>query len=178
VDRLIDHLQVVTTNNYNTSADFHTTNHSTLSLLSLPSLVLYGNRSPQWLFLCSVFTRRFLVSNLQPPLTPPTWRDRSPYLYPPGIGWPSYTPGHWVPFSSSPTTCRATWSVESYSLGADPQRTPLATPLLLLRDVTAYVLRVTYRDNSSIVACTRLFVSTVLVLSKYATIFCDMGFYF
>jgi hypothetical protein len=20
----------------------------------------------------------------------------SPYLYPPGIGWPSYTPGHWV----------------------------------------------------------------------------------
>jgi hypothetical protein len=29
---------------------------------------------------------------------PPTWRDRSPYLYPPGTGWPSYTPRHWVPF--------------------------------------------------------------------------------
>jgi hypothetical protein len=28
--------------------------------------------------------------------TPPTWRARSPYLYPPGTGWPSYTPGHWV----------------------------------------------------------------------------------
>jgi hypothetical protein len=25
--------------------------------------------------------------------TPPTWRARSPYLYPPGTGWPSYTPG-------------------------------------------------------------------------------------
>jgi hypothetical protein len=31
--------------------------------------------------------------------TPPTWRSRFPYLYPPGTGWPSYTPppGHWVP---------------------------------------------------------------------------------
>jgi hypothetical protein len=28
--------------------------------------------------------------------TPPTWRARSPYLYSPGTGWPSYTPGHWV----------------------------------------------------------------------------------
>jgi hypothetical protein len=39
--------------------------------------------------------------------TPPTCRARSPYLYPPGTGWPSYTPRHWVPFSSSPTTRRA-----------------------------------------------------------------------
>jgi hypothetical protein len=30
--------------------------------------------------------------------TPPTWRDRSPYLYPPGTGWPSYTPGTGFPF--------------------------------------------------------------------------------
>jgi hypothetical protein len=30
--------------------------------------------------------------------TPPTWRARSPYLYPPGTGWPSYNPRHWVPF--------------------------------------------------------------------------------
>jgi hypothetical protein len=35
----IIHLQVVTTNNYKTIAEFHTTNHSTLSLLSLLSLV-------------------------------------------------------------------------------------------------------------------------------------------
>jgi hypothetical protein len=26
--------------------------------------------------------------------TAPTWRARSPYLYPPGTGWPSYTPRH------------------------------------------------------------------------------------
>jgi hypothetical protein len=39
--------------------------------------------------------------------TPPTWRAKSPYLYPPGIGWPSYTLMRWVPFSSPPTTRRA-----------------------------------------------------------------------
>jgi hypothetical protein len=36
--------------------------------------------------------------------TPPTWRARFPYLYPPGAGWLSYTPGHWVPFMLSLTT--------------------------------------------------------------------------
>jgi hypothetical protein len=39
--------------------------------------------------------------------TPPTYRAGSPYLYPPGTGWPSYTPRHWVPFSSPPGTQRA-----------------------------------------------------------------------
>jgi hypothetical protein len=43
--------------------------------------------------------------------TPPTWRARSPYLYHPGKGWPSYAPSHWVPFSSPPTTRRATVDV-------------------------------------------------------------------
>jgi hypothetical protein len=43
--------------------------------------------------------------------THPTWRARSPYLYPPGTGWPSYTPRHWVPFSSPPTSRRATVEV-------------------------------------------------------------------
>jgi hypothetical protein len=33
--------------------------------------------------------------------TPPTWRARFPYLYPPGTEWPSYTHGHWVPFLAS-----------------------------------------------------------------------------
>jgi hypothetical protein len=32
-----------------------------------------------------------------PVLQPPTWRTRSPYLYPLDIGWPSYTPRHRVP---------------------------------------------------------------------------------
>jgi hypothetical protein len=35
---------------------------------------------------------------------PATWRARSPYLYSPGRGRPSYNPRHWVPFSSPPTT--------------------------------------------------------------------------
>jgi hypothetical protein len=45
VNRFIDHLQVVTTNNYYMFADFHTTNHLTLSLLSLLPLVFIGNSS-------------------------------------------------------------------------------------------------------------------------------------
>jgi hypothetical protein len=63
VNTFIDHLHVVTTNNYKATIDFHTTNHSTLSLLSLLSLSLPGKSSQQWLFLCNVFTRRFLVTN-------------------------------------------------------------------------------------------------------------------
>jgi hypothetical protein len=31
-------------------------------------------------------------------------RARFPYLYTPGTGWPSYIPGHWVPFLSPLTT--------------------------------------------------------------------------
>jgi hypothetical protein len=33
--------------------------------------------------------------------TPTTWKLRFPYLYPPGTGWPSYNPGHWVLFRIS-----------------------------------------------------------------------------
>jgi hypothetical protein len=40
--------------------------------------------------------------------TPPNWRARFPYLYALGTGWPSYTSRQWVPFSSPPTTRRAT----------------------------------------------------------------------
>jgi hypothetical protein len=43
--------------------------------------------------------------------TPPAWRTRSPYLYPPGTGWPSYTPRHWIPFPSPFTTRRTTVEV-------------------------------------------------------------------
>jgi hypothetical protein len=43
--------------------------------------------------------------------TPPTWRARSPYLYPPGTGWPSYTPGHWVHLLPPLTIRRATVEV-------------------------------------------------------------------
>jgi hypothetical protein len=64
VNRFIDHLQVVTTNNCKLIPDFYITNHSTLNLLSLLSIVLLGNSSQQWLFFCSVFIRRFLVINI------------------------------------------------------------------------------------------------------------------
>jgi hypothetical protein len=41
----------------------------------------------------------------------PTWTAMSPYLYPPGTGWPSCTPRHCVPFSSTPTTLSTTVGV-------------------------------------------------------------------
>jgi hypothetical protein len=43
--------------------------------------------------------------------TSPTWRVKSPYLYPPGTRWPGYTPRHRVSFSSPPTSLRATVEV-------------------------------------------------------------------
>jgi hypothetical protein len=39
--------------------------------------------------------------------TPPTWRARSPYLYPPENWWPNYNPRHSVPLAPPPTTRRA-----------------------------------------------------------------------
>jgi hypothetical protein len=61
---------------------------------------------------CNLQCNHSLVRVAQKPLpyftvsseTPPTWRARFPYLYLPGTGWPSYTPGHWVPFTSPLTT--------------------------------------------------------------------------
>jgi hypothetical protein len=52
-------------------------------------------------------------------------RARSPYLYPPGTGWPSHTPRHWVPFPSPFTTRRAT--VEIFD-PASSARTTSKTP--------------------------------------------------
>jgi hypothetical protein len=51
---------------------------------------------------CSAITHWLRVAQHPEPYipisseTPPTWRARSPYLYLPGTGRPSYTPGHWV----------------------------------------------------------------------------------
>jgi hypothetical protein len=80
--------------------------------------------------------------------TPPTWRARPPYLYPPVTGCPSYTPGHWVPFFCLLWLTGLRWKYSNppphgiidstmfwffkYSLGTDPNRTLLPTiPLLL-----------------------------------------------
>jgi hypothetical protein len=60
--------------------------------------------------ICSVITRwsesrRILNHTVLSHLRfPPPRRVRFPYLYPPGTGWPSYTPGHWVPCTSSLAT--------------------------------------------------------------------------
>jgi hypothetical protein len=43
--------------------------------------------------------------------TLPNLEGQVPYLYPPGTGWPGYTPRHWIPPSSPPTTRRATVGV-------------------------------------------------------------------
>jgi hypothetical protein len=51
-----------------------------------------------------------------------TWRARSKYLYPPGRGWPNYTPRHWAPFLSPPTTRRAV--VEAFKPPPCMGRTP------------------------------------------------------
>jgi hypothetical protein len=50
-----------------------------------------------------------LLSQIRDPI--PTWRAKSPYSYPPWTGCTSYTPGHWFPFSSLPSTLRATMEV-------------------------------------------------------------------
>jgi hypothetical protein len=47
----------------------------------------------------------------QPYIQPLTLRAQSPYLYPPGIVYPSYTPRHRVPFLSPSKTRRATVEV-------------------------------------------------------------------
>jgi hypothetical protein len=80
----------------------------------------------------------------------PTWRARSPYLYPAGTGWPSYTPGHWVPLTLSPTTRRAKVEVFYPSPNVEGQ-VPVYTffrnrivqskvKVTLLRTVSQYVL--------------------------------------
>jgi hypothetical protein len=58
---------------------------------------------------------------------PPTWGARSLYLYPPGTGWPSYTPRHSVPVSSPPRTRRAT--VEVF----DPSYTWVSRPTVKVK---------------------------------------------
>jgi hypothetical protein len=56
-------------------------------------------------FLCRLYVCYTSIPQIRESLT---WRCMSPYLYPPGTEWPYYTPRHWVPFSSPPTTRRAT----------------------------------------------------------------------
>jgi hypothetical protein len=56
----------------------------------------------------------------------PNVEARSPYLYPIGTRWPSYTPRHWVPFLLPFTTCRAMVEVIPTSIHTleDPSTMP------------------------------------------------------
>jgi hypothetical protein len=64
----------------------------------------------------------------------PTWRARSPYLYPPGTGWTSYTPRHWVTSGRTKVKVKVTLRLtvgQSVSLGVEPHLGLMTTYLLL-----------------------------------------------
>jgi hypothetical protein len=78
-----------------------------------------------------------------------TWKARSPYLCPPVTGWPSYTSKHWVPFSSPPTTCRATVEVfEPTSTVPSSQKARSKSRYIAWGD-----LRENTASNSSYICC-------------------------
>jgi hypothetical protein len=94
--------------------------------------------------------------------TPPTWRVRSPYLYPPGTGRPRYNPGHWVPVSSPPTTRIATVEVFDPAFTRATLRSPRHfqtraraerknSPDLSLR--LTFLSQLTYSSSEVISAC-------------------------
>jgi hypothetical protein len=67
--------------------------------------------------------------------TPSIWRAMSPYLYPPGAGWPGNTPRHWVCSLHWAEQSRAeqSWGPLYIASGQTQQKTPPPTvPLLLL----------------------------------------------
>jgi hypothetical protein len=81
----------------------------------------------------------------------PNLEGQVPVFIPPGRWWPSFTPRHWVPFSSPPTTRSAMVEVfepastKGMTNGSDPryiassrtpQKTNFPTVLLLLRHET------------------------------------------
>jgi hypothetical protein len=118
------HLQVINTNNCNTVADLHTTNHLTLSSHStFTSLYLVTALHNGY------FSAVFSLTNLS-------------------NGNPSASVSHWLTLHTWTINCTAlnslntTRSFKSYSLGADPQGTPPASPCLLLCDVTAHAYAV------------------------------------
>jgi hypothetical protein len=79
--------------------------------------------------------------------TSPTWRTRPSCLYPAGTWWPSYTPRHWVPFSSPPMTHRAT--VEVF----DPAFTRECNPSCFRSSLYSLGTAPTENTGSFLVAC-------------------------
>jgi hypothetical protein len=111
--------------------------------------------------------------------TTPTWRATSPYLYPPRTGWSSFTPRHWVSFSSLPTTREASTRLHSplfrfsrYSYCTERQITQLPTVPLLVRELGADLI-----ENMGLRVVTVLFPSNgylwfrILAFNRYVTIY-------
>jgi hypothetical protein len=71
-------------------------------LCTISSSFRYNGSLVIWTVVCLTAAKFKLL------ILSPVWRARSTYLYPPGTGWPNYTPRHWIPFSSPSTTRRAT----------------------------------------------------------------------
>jgi hypothetical protein len=62
----------------------------------------------------------------------PHLEGQVPYSYPLGTGWPSYNPGHWVPFSSPLTTRRVTVEVFQLTSTPVPRQTKLVFGFLFI----------------------------------------------
>jgi hypothetical protein len=89
-----------------------------------------------------------LLSQIRDSDTLPSWRASSPYLYPPGTGWPIYTSRHWVPFSLPPTTRRATVEVYEPTSIRSLSRNGSCSPLFIFG-----ADRTENTASNSIVAC-------------------------
>jgi hypothetical protein len=59
---------------------------------------------------------------------PPIWMASSPYLDLPGSGWPSYTPRHYVPFLSPPTTHKAMVEIFNFACTQDSTSNSTTSP--------------------------------------------------
>jgi hypothetical protein len=70
-------------------------------LLALASAVILASESP-------MTHDHILLSQIR---DSPNLKYQVPVFMSPGTGWPDYIPRHWIPFSSTPTTRRATVKV-------------------------------------------------------------------
>jgi hypothetical protein len=115
-------------------------------LLALASTVILGSESRGT-------DEHILLSQIR---DSPNLEVHVPYLYSPRIGWPSYTPRHWVPFSSPPTTRRAT--VEVFVPASTPGKIVL---MLTFTKICPVPWKHLERSNVMLIALTDIFLLKV-----------------